>query len=194
MTVQSSPTDEQVREFVIAGHGNFNRVKQMLLQNPSLLNAGYKWKETDIETAIQAAAQVGNKSIAEYLLQHGSPLHICTAAMLGRRDQVRSWLDSDPRQAKALGAHGIPLLPHAVFSDDIDLVRLVYERGATDGVNLALHNAVLNGNPSIVQWLLEHTNPDINTKNYEGKTPLRVASERNQERIVGILATHGAHE
>ena len=76
------PTAEQVREFVIAGHGNFAKVKQMLAAQPSLLNQANEWRPGDRETAVQAAAHVGNRPIAEYLLDQGAPLAICRASTL----------------------------------------------------------------------------------------------------------------
>ncbi len=195
MTTQEvAPTTEQVREFVIAGHGNLDRVKQMLAENPQLLSSRYQWNENDFETAIQAAAQMGNKPIAEFLLEKGAPIEICTAAMLGRRDEVERRLNQDASQAKAAGAHNIPLLAHAALSDDPVLVRFVFGRGATLGANLALHNAILKGNSEIVQWLLDTAKPDINAKNYQGKTPLRVAVERKDEKIAKLLASRGATE
>jgi len=36
---EQPPSTEQVREFVIAGHGNLEKVRQMLAENPKLLNA-----------------------------------------------------------------------------------------------------------------------------------------------------------
>lgn len=191
---EKSPSEEQVREFVIASHGNIEKVKQMLAENPSLLTAGYQWNENDNETPIQAAAQVGNKPIAEYLLERGAPLDICTAAMLGRRGEIQSRLDANPELVKATGAHGVPLLPHAVWSNDQDLVRLLFERGATSAPSLALHNAILKGNHDIVQWLLDNTSPDINAKDYRGKTPLSVAVERKEDSIAELLRNRGAAE
>ena len=191
---EKSPSIEQVREFVIASHGNFEKVKQMLAENPSLLTTGYQWNESDNETPIQAAAQVGNKPIAEYLIERGAPLDICTAAMLGRRQEVQSRLDANPIQVKATGAHGIPLLPHAVWSDDQDLVQFLFERGATTAPSLALHNAILKGNYDLVQWLLDNASPEINAKDYRGKTPLAVAVERKQEGIAKLLRDRGAAE
>jgi uncharacterized protein len=191
---EKSPPIEQVREFVIASHGNLEKVKQMLAENPALLTTGYQWNENDNETPIQAAAQVGNKPIAEYLLEQGAPLDICTAAMLGRRKEVQSQLDADPIQVKATGAHGIPLLPHAVWSDDQDLVRYLFERGATNASSLALHNAILKGNYDLVQWLLDNASPDINAKDYRGRTPLEVALERKQNDIASLLRDRGAVE
>src|SRR5260370_14723440 len=112
-TEQHPPSTELIREFVIAGHGNLEKVKQMLAENPKLLNASYRWNENDTETAIQAAAQVGSADVAQFLLDQGAPLEICTAAMLGMRDEVERVLNDDPRNTKATGPHEIPLLPHS---------------------------------------------------------------------------------
>jgi uncharacterized protein len=191
---QQSLTNEQIREFVIAGHGNLAKIKQMLAERPELLNVTYQSNENDRETAIQAAAQVGNVSIAEYLLEKGAPLETCTLAMLGREAELKHRLEKDPKSAMAVGAHSIPLLPHAVWSGNLELVKLVYNKGATEGANLALHNALSKGNYEIVSWLLDNARPDVSAKNYQGKTPLTIAREREDERIVQLLKNHGAME
>jgi hypothetical protein len=86
----------------------------MLAENPKLLNVSYRWNENDRETAVQATAQIGSAIVAQFLLKQGAPLETCTAAMLGMRDEVESRLNDDPQNANATGAHGIPVLPHAV--------------------------------------------------------------------------------
>jgi len=191
-TQQKSLSTEHIREFVIAGHGNLEKVRQMLAENPELLNVSYRWNENDTETAIQAAAQVGYANVAQFLLKQGAPLEICTAAMLGMQDEVVRRLNEDPRNAHATGAHGIPLLPHAVWSENPRLIQLVFERGAKSGATLALHNAVSRGNYEIVEWLLDNAGADVKAKNFEGKSALTVASERSNDRIVALLKRHGA--
>jgi ankyrin repeat protein len=191
-TQEQPPSTEQIREFVIAGHGNLEKVRQMLAENPKLLNASYRWNENDTETAVQAAAQVGSANVAQFLLKQGAPLEICTAAMLGMRDKVEHRLNEDPRNASATGAHGITLLPHAVWSESLQLVQLVFERDAKSGATLALHNAVSRANYEIIEWLLDNAGPDIRAKNFQGKTPLIVASERGNDRVVALLKRHGA--
>ena len=193
-TQHQPPSIEQIREFVIAGHGNLEKVRQMLAENPQLLSASYQWNDNDRETAIQAAAQVGNAQVARYLLDNGAPLEICTAAMLGQRDEVERRLEEDPRSASATGAHGIPLLPHAVWSGDLELVQLAYSHGAKSGTTLALHNAVAKGSYEIARWLLENAKPDIGSKNFRGKTPLMVATERKDEKMAQLLSGHGAKD
>jgi ankyrin repeat protein len=193
-TQQEPPSTEQIREFVIAGHGNLGKVRQMLAENPKLLNASYRWSENDTETAVQAAAQVGGANVAQFLLKQGAPLEICTAAMLGMRNEVEHRLTDDPQNANATGAHGIPLLPHAVWSENLLLVQLVFERGAKSGATLAVHNAMMRGNYEIIEWLLDNVGPDIRAKNFQGKTPLQVATESNNERVVELLRRHGASD
>src|SRR5688500_12065836 len=106
----SAPDAEVIRAFVIAGHGNLEKVKQMLGERPELLNISHEWAPGDTETALQGAAHVGSVPIAETLLAQGAPLDICTAAMLGRRGDVEHFLEEDNAKINATGAHGIPLL------------------------------------------------------------------------------------
>jgi len=187
-------SNDIVREFVIAGHGNLEKVREMLEGNPDLRNASYAWSETDHETAIQGAAQVGSVPVAEYLLEKGAPLEICTVAMLGRKDEVERRVRDKPDAINAKGAHGIPLLPHAAWSGDLELVQFLFRNGAKAGSSSALHNAVTRGYYDLVVWLVENANPDLNSKNFQGKSPLSVAIERKQETIAHFLREHGGKE
>ena len=187
-------SNDVVREFVIAGHGNLEKVRKMLGQNPELLNASYAWSETDHETAIQGAAQVGSATVATYLLERGAPLEICTAAMLGRRDGVERRISDRSDSINSKGAHGIPLLPHAAWSGDLELVQFLFRNGAKAGASSALHNAVTRGDYDLVVWLVENASPDLNSKNFQGKTPLSVALERKQETIAQLLKERGGKE
>src|SRR5512139_2089530 len=118
-------TPDQIEAFIVAAHGNLPRVREMLILHPGLLNARHYWTETDSETAIQAAAQTGSVPVVEYLLERGAPLEICTAAMLGRKDVVQHMLDEDPGLIAARGAHGIPLMPHAALSGNVELAKML---------------------------------------------------------------------
>jgi hypothetical protein len=102
-----------VEAFVGSAHGNVEQVKALLEQEPALLNASHDWGGGSWETALGAASHVGNREIAEYLLDKGSPMNICTAAMLGKLELVQAMIRDNPHQRNALGAHGIPLLVHA---------------------------------------------------------------------------------
>jgi ankyrin repeat protein len=185
-------TNEQIRDFVIAGHGNLPRVREMLMENPALLNASYQWAEDDSETAIQAAAQSGSAGVAEYLLARGAPMDICTAAMLGRKEAVERMLDKDPSLINARGAHGISLMAHAAWGNNVELAKMLFERGARTGMSHALGNAVMKGDVRMARWIIENGNPDFKWRNYEGKSLLNIASEAPNSDMITLLREHGA--
>ena len=184
------PNSEVIREFVIAGHGNLDKVKAMLADQPDLLNAAHEWKPGDTETALQGASHVGNRTIAKYLLDHGASMEIYTAAMLGRTYDVERLLDGSAELIHAHGAHGISLLTHAALSGDVALVAMLYERGAHEGVSPALLSAVTKGHVELTQWLLRHAQPDLSLKNFQGKTALEIANERGDQAIITLLSEY----
>src|SRR2546425_9298068 len=166
----------------------------MLAEKPDLLNATYAWTETDHETAIHAAAQVGSVPVATYLLEKGATLEICTAAILGRKEEVEKRIREDVKNINSTGAHGIPLLPHAAWSGDLELVQYLFRSGAKAGSSSALHNAVTRGYYHLVVWLVENASPDLNSKNFQGKSPLSIAIERKHETIAQLLRERGSKE
>lgn len=104
---------EIVKEFVGAGHGKFDRTKEMLAEMPSLLNATWDWGGGDFETAIGGAGHMGNREIAEFLISKGARMDIFVAAMLGKLEIVRAMITTYPDLKSARGPHGISLLTHA---------------------------------------------------------------------------------
>jgi hypothetical protein len=60
---------EKVKEFVTAGHTDFEKTKQMLADMPGLLYATWDWGGGDFETALEGAGHMGNKEIASYLIE-----------------------------------------------------------------------------------------------------------------------------
>jgi uncharacterized protein len=188
-------TPDFIREYVIAAHFNLDKVKSLLQQHPSLLTVAYQWGPDDFEDGLGAAAHVGNRPIVEFYLSQGVPLNICAAAMLGRTDDVRGFLDSDPSLANATGAHKIPVLFHAAMSGKTEIADLLLERGGGEGVNHALHGAISHGHLDMARWMLEHGAKDnLGVLNYEGKTPLQKATELGHTDIADLLRSYGATE
>ena len=101
-----------VFEIVAKAHGDLDRVKELLAQEPALVNATWDWGGGDFETALGAAAHMGRKDIANFLLEHGARLDIFAAAMLGKLDIVKAALLAYPAALKIPGPHGIPLIAH----------------------------------------------------------------------------------
>ncbi|GIW34271.1 ankyrin repeat domain-containing protein [Meiothermus sp.] len=187
-----SLSPERIREFVIAGHGDLAKVQAMLDETPELLNLAHEWQPGDTETAIQGAAHVGNRAIAEFLLSRGAPLEISTAAMLGQVETVRAMLEREPTQAQHKSAHGIALLPHAALSSRVEMLELVWSHGAQEGSSMALGLAVGRGHTDAVRWLLENANPNLSWQNFQGKTPLQLAIESGHTVIADLLRQYGA--
>ena len=108
------PIDKElVGEFVLKSHGDLGVVKQLVAREPAIVNAAWDWGGGDWETGLGAAAHVGRRDIAEYLLEHGARLDVFAAAMLGEVEIVRAMLEAQPDLRDARGPHGIPLRAHA---------------------------------------------------------------------------------
>ena len=104
---------EKVEAFVGNAHGDLGKVKELLAGEPALVNAAWDWGGGDWETALGAAAHMDRRDIAEFLLESGARLDVFAAAMLGKEAVVRALVEDDPRVARSLGPHGLPLLAHA---------------------------------------------------------------------------------
>lgn len=107
-----------VQEFVGNAHGDLNRVQELLAQEPGLINACWDWGGGDFETGLGAAAHMGRKDIACFLLDRGARLDLFAAAMLGKLDLVKAALTAFPDAIKTPGPHGIPLIAHAKAGGD----------------------------------------------------------------------------
>ena len=101
---------DKVKEFVIAGHGNFTAVKQLLTEMPTLLYATWDWGGGDFETALEGAGHTGSKEIAEYLIGMGARTNLFVLTMLGKTALVKNWLELYPQYLTARGPHGLTLL------------------------------------------------------------------------------------
>ena len=128
--IQPYPID-LVKEFVIAGHGNFDKVKTMLADHPNLIYSKFDWGNGDFEAAIEGAGHVGNKEIAHYLLDSGSRVTLFILTMLGKTELVKPILETYPKLISAIGPHGFTMLHHAKAggSDGEPLYAYLQEKG-----------------------------------------------------------------
>lgn len=187
-------TQELIREFVVASHGDLTRVKEMLAAHPALLRVEFDWGPGGREDGIGAAGHVGNREIAEFFLAQGVPLNICVSAMLGRLDKVNRFLTSDPALANARGAHGITVMFHAAMSGDVRIAETLRNHGCKEGFSHAIHGAINFRREDMVVWLLANGATLMNVLDYQNKTPLARALETNQPMIADLLRQHGATE
>jgi hypothetical protein len=108
-----SQDPELVMEFVLASHGQFDKVKNMLLDHPELAKSSWDWGFGDWETALGAASHTGNKQIADLLIEYGARPDIFTYTMLGNLNAVKAIIEAIPGIQKINGPHNISLLTHA---------------------------------------------------------------------------------
>ena len=101
------------REIVGVAHRDLARVKELVTAHPSLAKASWDWGFGDWETALGSASHVGNRPIAEFLIDQGAPPTIFSAAMLGQLDVVKAYAAAMPNIHLLRGPHGIPLAAHA---------------------------------------------------------------------------------
>jgi hypothetical protein len=102
-----------VKQFVIAGHGNLDKVKEMLATQPALINATWDWGGGDFETALGGASHMGRPDIARFLLENNARMDLFAAAMLGRLDIIKAAAAAFPNILRVPGPHKIPLIAHA---------------------------------------------------------------------------------
>ncbi|PID14185.1 hypothetical protein CSV63_13935 [Sporosarcina sp. P34] len=108
------PIDQAlVRDYLIAAHGDLEKVQKLIEQEPDLVHAVMNWGGDDWESGLGAAAHTGNRDIVEYLLKKGARMDIFVAAMLGELEIVKALLKWYPNWSEIKGPHGIPLLRHA---------------------------------------------------------------------------------
>jgi hypothetical protein len=104
---------ELVKEFVRVGHNNLPEVQRMLKEQPGLLNASWDVGGGDFETAMEGAGHVGDREIAEYLIDQGARVDIFVLTMLGHTAVVKGLLALYPDLLRSKGPHGLTLLHHA---------------------------------------------------------------------------------
>jgi ankyrin repeat protein len=187
MASDTQQTQAIVDELVGNAHGNLARVKELVIQHPELLNAKATWDETPI----QAATQMGNKSIIDFLLGWGAPLDFFTALVLGRLERIDGELQADPHLAAARGIHDLPALYFAAIGGNIEAAERLIAAGADVNARAQaaapIHGAVMGGSAEMVHLLLSH-GADRAAPDYSDRDALTLARELNRTEIVELLS------
>ena len=125
---------EIVKEFVLAGHFDIDKVKNMLNDYPNLIYSSYDWGNGDFEEAIEGAGHKGNKEVANYLIEKGARVNLFVLTMLGKTDLVKPTLEVYPNLIFSKGPHGLTLLHHAEIggNESKELYNYLLEKGLTE--------------------------------------------------------------
>jgi ankyrin repeat protein len=166
-----------IDELVGNAHGNFARVKELLDEHPELLNAKATWNETPI----QAATQMGNRQIIDFLIERGAPVDEFTSLVLGRSTQGVF----DQR-----GIHDLPALYFAAIGGHLDTAQELLAAGADVNAHAdaasPIHGAVMGGKVDMVRLLLDH-GADPSLKDYAGRGARELAMAINREDIASLM-------
>lgn len=186
---------ERVHEFVAAAHVNLAKVKEMLAKDPALANACWDWGGGDFEVALGGPSHMGNRDIANYLLDNNARMDIFCAAMLGYKGVVEALVKSRPTIVNVTGPHKFPLLYHVAISGDVGMADILKphlnkERIAAD-CNRSLQAAARDGHTNMIEWLFVNGADNANAKDVLGRTPLKIAEAKGYTEVVMLLKKHG---
>jgi ankyrin repeat protein len=181
--------------------GNQISVARFLLENKADVNAGKG------ETAINLAADLGNKQMIELLLDHGAgvndvhshyadkyaPLHLAAEhgyrsvaeLLLARKADVNIRTKTGLTPLHIASEKGFKAFAELLLANGADLAARD-SSGATP-----LHSAINSGNKPTVELLLAGK-ADVNAKTQNGMTPLMKAAQNGQFEIARLLLEKGA--
>ncbi len=192
-------TPAEQRTFAGLGHRELPALRDGLAKEPRLVHA----MATTTELAIEASAHTGRRDNVEFLLEHGAPLSLPSAVVLGDRELVRGLLAAAPDRIHERGAHDFAVLWYAVLAGgDLDMTRLLLAAGADVERQhylgtTALHFAAIADQADVAELLLEHgADPNRVGRKFDpaGETPLQLALAADSQRVVALLRARGARE
>ena len=182
-----------VKQFVAVSHGRLATVKELVAKEPQLVTASWDWVDGDWETGLGAASHVGNRDIANYLLDHGARIDVFAMAMLGQTKVVQAILETSPKIHAVAGPHGIPLLSHAIVGGEEakDVFTALLAAGAdvnqaSNAGQTPLMAAAMQGRVELVEALVQQ-GADLTIQDGNQKTAEDMARERKHAEVVAIL-------
>jgi ankyrin repeat protein len=189
--------------YLAIAKGNINLVQQLADRGANLD------QKTNGTTPTSQATILNDHKAVSFLLKKGAnislpnddgttPLslavkldHNLIAGMLIAKS---SQPEKDANWANKLGE---PLINIASQKDNPVLVKMLLDAGASLGStdfqdNTPVHVAAINGNATLLKFLLEQPEADINLRNATGASPLVAAAEGNQQKTYDLLLQKGA--
>ena len=162
-------------------------------------------KDKDAFSALLYAASAGNPQSVQSLLQAGANPNdalpnnqtaLMLAARAGSSDTVHLLIEAGADVMKcADNGYSVPL--YAVIGDNITALQELLKHGAvkmkTPRGTTALMLAVREENPTMVKFLLE-MGADVNARDDNGQTALKIANVHNKPDIIALLKSAGAKE
>ena len=155
-------------------------------------------------TPLMIAAGNDNLQAVKCLLKQGadpslqdikgwSGLH---SSSLGGNPEVIELMLSHVPSIDSITKEGLTPLMIAALNDKLQAVKYLLEQGADPSLQnnkgwSALHSASLDGNPEVIELILNHV-PNIDSITKEGDTPLLIAARNDKLQAVKYLLQQGA--
>eukprot|EP00523_Entomoneis_sp_CCMP467_P015990 CAMPEP_0168786490 /NCGR_PEP_ID=MMETSP0725-20121227/11298_1 /TAXON_ID=265536 /ORGANISM="Amphiprora sp., Strain CCMP467" /LENGTH=1419 /DNA_ID=CAMNT_0008836639 /DNA_START=1268 /DNA_END=5527 /DNA_ORIENTATION=+ len=161
-------------------------------------------RNTEQRTALHMAAYRGDIEIVKCLCQAGAdveakgeagdtPLYL--ACQNGQLEVAHFLMEVAKASLENPSNHGFTPIQCASVAGHLEIVKVLYLAGANverpdnDG-DTALAIACMAGHLNIVQYLVETAEANVNSRNKEGKTPLKWAQEKEHQSIELYLEYH----
>ncbi len=180
--------------FQLIKSGNLDKVREQLIEDPSLVNA----RDQDDNSAVLIAAYYREPLIAQLLINSGAALNVFEASATGELARVMEIIQQDPGQVREFSEDGFQPLGLAAFFGHTEIVAYLLSQGADPQIAsnnpmkvMPLHSAVAGQNLEIARLLLEHGAP-VNVSQSEGFSPLHGAAQNGQVEMVELLIQFGA--
>ncbi len=155
---------------------------------------------TQDELAVEACGHTGYREAIAYHLDHGVPMSLATALSFGDLKRARALLERHPGSIHERGPHDFAIMWYpAIGGDSVEAAQLLLEHGADVNQDsqgtIALHWAAMRGRLELAAFLLDE-GARIDAVSYSfdraGRTPLQLALEREQDKLVTLLRERGA--
>jgi ankyrin repeat protein len=126
----------------------------------------------------------------------GQGQDIFSLVQSGQIEKVREALKSDPKLVNASGRSGLTPLFVAVSTGNLDMVRLLVDRGADvhaqcNSLTTPLYFAVLNDNRDLYDYLLQ-AGAEVDVPDFLGRRPLSIAVRDGNAALAESLIENGA--
>jgi ankyrin repeat protein len=174
--------------------GEFERVKAMVSEDPTLIEA----RSRSGESAILTAVYHRQKAIVNLLVARGATLTLFEACAAGELERVERLIEADPLSVATFSTDGWTPLHLAAFFGHAKIVELLLAAGAdviahsrNPMANTPLH-AALAGNHKLVAGLLIGRGSDLNAADGNGWHPLHIAAANNNIDTMKVLIAQGA--
>ncbi|RDC58269.1 ankyrin repeat domain-containing protein [Pedobacter chinensis] len=174
--------------------GNFQAVKEILLQNPKLANISTSHNISPLLLACYYKKQ----EIADLIAEFTDSLTLFEACAVGKFDTATLLIFQNPGSINEFSDDGFTPLGLACYFGHEELARFLVLKGAD--VNLAskngfnvfpIHSAVAANNFNITKMLLDHgAYPNVCQK--AGLAPLHSAAQLGNIELIILLLEHGA--